>query len=50
VTLEEQRQIREKTSQLERHQRRQRQEIEVEDEIIEKRDKFVDQFENRAVV
>ncbi len=48
VTLEEQRQIQEKTSRLERQQRRQRQEIfKVEDEILAKRDQLIDQLEQR---
>jgi hypothetical protein len=48
VTLEEQHQIQEKTSKLERQQRRQRQEIfKVEDEILEKRDQLIDQLEKR---
>ena len=48
VTLEEQHQIQEKTTRLERQQRRQRQEIfKVEDEIMEKRDQLVDQLEKR---
>ena len=48
VTLEEQRQIQDKTSRLERQQRRQRQEIfKVEDEIMEKRDQLIDQLEKR---
>jgi exonuclease VII large subunit len=48
VTLEEQHQIQDKTTKLERQQRRQRQEIfKVEDEIMEKRDQLVDQLEKR---
>ncbi len=48
VTLEEQRQIQEKIQKLERQQRRQRQEIfKVEDEIMEKRDRLIDQLEKR---
>jgi superfamily II DNA or RNA helicase len=48
VTLDEQREIQEKTQKLERQQRRQRQEIfRVEDEITEKRDALVDQLEKR---
>jgi hypothetical protein len=48
VTLEEQHQIQEKTSKLERQQRRQRQEIfKVEDEIMDKRDQLIDQLEQR---
>ncbi|OQC40771.1 MAG: RNA polymerase-associated protein RapA [Acidobacteria bacterium ADurb.Bin051] len=48
VTLEEQREIQEKTSRLERQQRRQRQEVfKVEDEIMEKRDQLIDQLEQR---
>lgn len=48
VTLDEQRQIQEKMSKLERQQRRQRQEIfKVEDEIMEKRDQLLDQLERR---
>jgi len=48
VTLEEQHQIQEKIQKLERQQRRQRQEIfKVEDEIMEKRDRLIDQLERR---
>ncbi|HRU08531.1 MAG TPA: ATP-dependent helicase, partial [Thermoanaerobaculia bacterium] len=48
VTLEEQRAIQEKTSRLERQQRRQRQEIfQVEDEIMARRDQLIDQLEQR---
>jgi hypothetical protein len=48
VTLEEQRVIQEKIQNLERQQRRQRQEIfNVEDEIMEKRDGLIDQLERR---
>ncbi|MBI4528431.1 MAG: DEAD/DEAH box helicase family protein [Deltaproteobacteria bacterium] len=49
VTLEEQHQIQEKIRKLERHQRRQRQEIfKVEDNIMEKRDQLIDQLEKRV--
>jgi hypothetical protein len=48
VTLEEQHQIQDKTTKLERQQRRQRQEIfKVEDEIMEKRDQLIDRLERR---
>jgi hypothetical protein len=50
VTLQEQHQIQEKIQRFERQQRRQRQEIfKVEDEIMEKRDRLVDQLEKRLV-
>jgi ERCC4-related helicase len=48
VTLQEQHEIQEKLQKLERQQRRQRQEIfQVEDEIMDKRDRLVDQLERR---
>jgi len=48
VTLDEQHQIQEKTSKLERQQRRQRQDIfKAEDEIMAKRDQLVDALERR---
>jgi hypothetical protein len=48
LTLEEQHQIQEKIQNLERQQRRQRQEIfKVEDQILEKRDQLIDQLEKR---
>jgi predicted nucleic acid-binding Zn-ribbon protein len=48
TTLEEQHAIQEQILKLERQQRRQRQEIfKVEDEIMEKRDKLIDQLEKR---
>ncbi len=48
VTLEEQHHVQEKIQKLERQQRRQRQDIfKVEDEIIDKRDRLVDQLEKR---
>lgn len=48
VTLAEQREIQEKMRRLERQQRRQRQEIfRVEDEIMEKRDRLIDELEKR---
>jgi len=48
VTLEEQHQFQEKMRNLERQQRRQRQEIfKVEDEIMDKRDHLVDRLEKR---
>jgi len=48
VTLDEQHQIQEKTSKLERQQRRQRQDIfRAEDEIMAKRDQLVDALERR---
>jgi hypothetical protein len=48
VTLEEQHSIQEKLLNLERRQRRQRQEIfTVEDEIMAKRDSLIDQLERR---
>lgn len=47
-TLQEQRDIQEQIRQLERKQRRQRQEIfRVEDEIMEKRDRLIDELEKR---
>jgi hypothetical protein len=47
-TLEEQRQIQEKLKNLERQQRRQRQEIfSAEDEIVLKRDALIDSLEKR---
>jgi adenine-specific DNA-methyltransferase len=48
VTLEEQRSIQDRIRELERQQRRQRQEtFRVEDEIIDKRDQLIDQVERR---
>ena len=48
LTLDEQHQIQEKTSKLERQQRRQRQDIfKAEDEIMAKRDQLVDALERR---
>ena len=48
VTLADQHEIQEKIRKLERQQRRQRQEIfKVKDEIIEKRDQFIDSLERR---
>lgn len=48
ATLEEQHEIQQKIQKLERQQRRQRQEIfKAEDEIMEKRDKLIDQLERR---
>ena len=48
VTLEEQHAIQEKIRQLEKQQRRQRQEIfQVEDEIMEKRDALIESLEKR---
>ena len=48
VTLEEQHTIQEKLQKLERHQRRQRQDIfNAEDEIMEKRDALIDHLERR---
>ena len=48
VTLDEQYEIQEKIQRLERQQRRQRQEIfKVEDEIMDKRDRLIDQLEKR---
>ncbi len=48
TTLEEQHAIQERMRRLERQQRRQRQEIfRVEDEIMEKRDRLIDQLEKR---
>ncbi len=48
VTLDEQHGIQEKLQRMERRQRRQRQEIfKVEDEIMEKRDRLIDQLEKR---
>ncbi len=48
VTLVEQHEIQKKIRKLERHQRRQRQEIfKAEDEIIEKRDQLIDSLERR---
>ena len=48
LTLEEQHQIQEKIQKLERDKRRKRQEIfKVEDEIMEKRDRLIDQLEKR---
>lgn len=47
-TLEEQRQIQENIRRLEHQQHRQRQDIfKVEDEIMDKRDKLIDQLEKR---
>jgi predicted nucleic acid-binding Zn-ribbon protein len=46
--LEQQREIQEKIKQLERKKRRQRQQIfDIEDEIMEKRDKLIDALEKR---
>lgn len=48
TTLEEQHTIQERLRSLERQQRRQRQEIfQVEDEIMEKRDRLIDELEKR---
>lgn len=48
VTLAEQHEIQEKIQKLERQQRRQRQEIfKAEDEIMDKRDQFIDSLERR---
>jgi superfamily II DNA or RNA helicase len=48
TTLEEQHQIQEKLRKLEQQQRRQRQEIfSAEDEIMEKRDRLIDELERR---
>lgn len=48
ATLEEQHAIQEKMQRLERQQRRQRQDIfRVEDEIMERRDRLIDQLEQR---
>ncbi len=48
TTLQEQREIQEKMRRLERQQRRQRQDIfRVEDEIMEKRDRLIDELEQR---
>lgn len=48
TSLDEQHELQRKLQQLERTQRRQRQEIfQVEDEIIEKRDRLVDELEGR---
>ncbi len=48
VTLQEQHEIQEKIRRLERQQRRQRQEIfRVEDEIMDKRDRLIDDLEKR---
>lgn len=48
VTLQEQHEIQEKMRRLERQQRRQRQEIfRIEDEIMEKRDRLIDELEKR---
>jgi len=50
TTLEEQHEIQEKIQQLEKQQRRQRQEIfNVEDEIMEKRDTLIESLERRLV-
>ncbi|GIX36487.1 MAG: helicase SNF2 [Lysobacteraceae bacterium] len=47
-TLQEQHEIQEKMRRLERQQRRQRQEIfRIEDEIMEKRDRLIDELEQR---
>lgn len=48
ISLEEQHELQRKLQSLERTQRRQRQEIfRVEDEIMEKRDRLVDELEKR---
>jgi hypothetical protein len=48
VTLEEQKQFQDKLAQLERKQRKQRQEIfDVEDEIMQKRDDLIEQLQSR---
>jgi superfamily II DNA or RNA helicase len=51
TTLEEQHEIQEKIRQMERQQRRQRQDIfKAEDEIMEKRDALIESLERRLVV
>jgi ERCC4-related helicase len=50
INLNEQHEIQKKIQSLEKQQRRQRREIfQVEDEIVEKRDKLIDQLEKRMV-
>ncbi|MBU3004277.1 SNF2-related protein [Paraglaciecola arctica] len=48
ISIEEQQKVQHQLKELERHQRRQRQQIfDVEDEIMEKRDELIAQLENR---